>query len=239
MQSRYTDRGVLAFADKTGFSVPSVLNVMREASSNSEIKDLSTWSKEQLFDSSNPHNLTEKIKVIAALRETKLGVDARTPFNAELYAKIIIDWVKGNKLANIANLHPTYNIQETNTQETENRITDFVKKMNDIRFKASWGLSALEGIVRGDTDIKDSHIPSLVYFGVDNEKSLAFRMIGIPRALAFSFENLIEGSLNEYSYRSLRSRVSSLTNNDWDDFKPRNSSLSGMEWKRISEILVK
>ena len=239
LQSRYTDRGVLAFADKTGFSVPSVLNVMREASSNSEIKDLSTWSKEQLFDSSNPHNLTEKIKVIATLRETKLGVDARTPFNAELYAKIIIDWVKGNKLANIANLHPTYNIQETNTQETENRITDFVKKMNDIRFKASWGLSALEGIVRGDTDIKDSHIPSLVYFGVDNEKSLAFRMIGIPRALAFSFENLIEGSLNEYSYRSLRSRVSSLTNNDWDDFKPKNSSLSGMEWKRISEILVK
>ena len=239
MQSRYTDRGVLAFADKTGFSVPSVLNVMREASSNAEIKDLSSWSKERIFDSSNPQNLTEKIKVIAALRETQLGVDGRTPFNPELYAKIIIDWVKGDKLADIANLHPNYNIQQSNAAETENRITDFVKKMNDIRFKASWGLSALEGIVKGDTDIKDSHIPSLVYFGVDNEKSLAFRMIGVPRALAFSFEHLIEGNLNEYSYRSLRSRVSSLTNADWDNFRPTNSSLSGMEWKRISEILVK
>ncbi|MBT2620354.1 DEAD/DEAH box helicase [Chryseobacterium sp. ISL-6] len=239
LQNNYKDRGVIAFADKTGFSVPSVLNVMREARSNIEIRDLSTWSKEQLFDSSNQQNLTEKIKVIAALRETRLGVQANTPFNAELYAKIIIDWVKGDNLVSIANLHPTFNIQDANAHDTENRITNFVKKMNDIRFKASWGLSVLEGIVKGDTDIKDSHIPSLVYFGVDNEKSLAFRMIGVPRSLAFSFQNLIEGNLNEYSYRSLRNTVSSLTNNDWDDFRPRNSSLTGMEWKRISEILVK
>lgn len=239
LQSRYSDKGVLAFADKTGFSVPSVINVMRQARTNTEISDLSSWSKEQLFDSGNPQNLTEKIKVIAALKETKLGVEALSQFNPELYAKIIIDWVKGDKLANIANIHPIYNIQNTDEKETEDRITEFVKKMNDIRFKASWGLSALEGIVKGNTDIQDSHIPSLVYFGVDNEKSLAFRMIGVPRALAFSFEDLIERGINEYSYTTLRKRVRDLTNTDWDNLSPINSSLNGMEWKRISEILVK
>ncbi|MBL7879275.1 MAG: DEAD/DEAH box helicase [Chryseobacterium gambrini] len=239
LQSRYSDKGVLAFADKTGFSVPSVINVMRQARTNAEISDLSSWSKEQLFDSGNPQNLTEKIKVIAALKETKLGVEAPSQFNPELYAKIIIDWVKGDKLANIANIHPIYNIQNTDEKETEDRITEFVKKMNDIRFKASWGLSALEGIVKGNTDIKDSHIPSLVYFGVDNEKSLAFRMIGVPRSLSFSFEDLIEDNINEYSYKTLRKRVRDLTNSDWDNLRPTNSSLNGMEWKRISEILVK
>lgn len=239
LQAKFQDKGVLSFADKTGFSVPSVLKVMKEASANSEIRDLNSWSKEQLFNSQNPENLAEKIRIIAALRETQLGVDAKTPFNPELYAKIIIDWVKGNKLSSIANQHPTFNIQGLGDKETEQRITDFVKKMNDIRFKASWGLSALEGIVRGDEEIKDSHIPSLVYFGVDNEKSLALRMIGTPRALSFSLQNIIEGNLNQYSYKSLRNRVNSLTNSDWDGLRPSNSSLSGMEWKRISEILIK
>jgi len=169
-----------------------------------------------------------------------LGIESSdNPFNAELYAKIIIDWVKGQKLGNISDLHPAYNSQGKDENETERRMTEFVKKMNEIRFKASWGLSALEGIVRGNEDIKDSHIPSLVYFGVDNEEALAFRMIGAPRALSFSLQNILDKSLNEYSYKSLRSRVNSLTNSDWDGLKPSNSSLSGMEWKRISEILIR
>ncbi|MEC7784258.1 MAG: DEAD/DEAH box helicase [Bacteroidota bacterium] len=241
IQSKYqTQGGALSFADKTGFSVPSVLRVMTAASQNSDINDLSSWSKEQLFNHQNTDNLAEKIKIIAALRETKLGIESsNTPFNAELYAKIIINWVKGQKLGNISDLHPAYNSQGKDENEIEKRMTEFVKKMNDIRFKASWGLSALEGIVRGNEDIKDSHIPSLVYFGVDNEEALAFRMIGAPRALSFSLQNILDKSLNEYSYKSLRNRVNSLTNSDWDGLKPSNSSLSGMEWKRISEILIR
>jgi hypothetical protein len=241
IQSKYQSQGgALTFADKTGFSVPSVLRVMTVASQNPDINDLSSWSKEQLFNNQNPDNLAEKIRVIAALRETKLGIESsNTPFNAELYAKIIIDWVKGQKLGNISDLHPAYNSHGKDENETERRMTEFVKKMNEIRFKASWGLSALEGIVRGNEEIKDSHIPSLVYFGVDNEEALAFRMIGAPRALSFSLQNILDKSLNEYSYKSLRNSVNSLTNSDWDGLKPSNSSLSGMEWKRISEILIR
>ncbi len=241
IQSKYQIQGgALSFADKTGFSVPSVLRVMAVASQNPDINNLSSWSKEQLFNNQNPDNLAEKIRVIAALRETKLGLEySNTPFNAELYAKIIIEWVKGQKLGNISDLHPAYNSRGKDENETERRMTEFVKKMNEIRFKASWGLSALEGIVKGYEDIKDSHIPSLVYFGVDNEEALAFRMIGAPRALSFSLQNILDKSLNEYSYKSLRSRVNSLTNSDWDGLMPANSSLSGMEWKRISEILIK
>jgi hypothetical protein len=165
IQSKYQSQGgALSFADKTGFSVPSVLRVMTAASQNPDINDLSSWSKEQLFNNQNPDNLAEKIRVIAALRETKLGIESsNTPFNAELYAKIIIDWVKGQKLGNISDLHPAYNSQGKDENETERRMTEFVKKMNEIRFKASWGLSALEGIVRGNEDIKDSHIHNITY----------------------------------------------------------------------------
>ncbi len=241
IQSKYQDRGVLSFADKTGFSVPSVLNVMVSASQNRNIKDLNKWKKEEIFNLNNSDNLAEKISVIAALKETKLGIENSTlPFNPDLYAKIIINWVKGNKLVNIADLHPTFNLQNQTEKEAEKRITNFVKKMNDIRFKASWGLSALEGIVRGnENEIKDSFIPSLVYFGVDNEKSLALRMIGVPRSLSTSLQNILQGNLNQYSFQELRNKVKNLTNSNWDELRPRNSTLSGTEWKRISEILVK
>ena len=71
--------------------------------------------------------------------------------------------------------------------------------MNDIRFKTSWGLSALEGIVKGNQDeIQDSYIPSLVYYGVDSEKPLALRMLGIPRSLSFSLANIIDGELKKF-----------------------------------------
>ena len=240
IQSRFQDRGPLTFADKTGFSVPSVLKVMSAASENPIIKDLKNWTKEAIFNKNDSANLAEKIKVIAALKETKLGIDNSTsPFNPYIYANIIINWVKGEKLVNIADLHPIFKMQNDD-KEDEKNITEFVKKMNDIRFKASWGLSALEGIVRGnENEIKDFYIPSLVYFGVDNEKALALRMIGIPRSLSTSLQNILEKKLNQYSFKDLRNKVKSLTNVDWDALKPFNSKLSGMEWKRISEILVK
>ncbi len=238
LQDKYKNLGgAMSFADKTGFSVPSVLSVMTQCSHNPNIGNLDSWTKERLFNNNNSQNLADKIRVIAALKETKLGTDSPfAPFNAELMAKIIISWVKGDKLATIANLHPVFQ----GPDNAENKMNEFVTKMNDIRFKASWGLSALEGIVRGNNnEIKDSHIPSYVYYGVENEESLAFRMIGIPRVLSNSFSRLIEGNINQYSFKTLRDRVNGLTNADWDALRPNNSALSGMEWKRITKILVK
>jgi hypothetical protein len=239
IRSKFQDKGALTFADKTGFSVPSILKVMASASQKPNIKDLNKWSKEELFNISDSANLAEKISIIANLRETKLGVDEVGPFYPDLYARIIIKWVKGEKLVNIANIHSAFNVQNVTERVAERRITDFVKKMNDIRFKASWGLSALEGIVKGnENNIRDSYIPSLVYFGVDNEKSLALRMIGIPRALSYSLKNILKDDLSQYSFKKLRDNVKNLTNSQWDDLTPPNSTLTGMEWKRISDILV-
>ena len=189
-----------------------------------------------MFNRKDTTNLTEKIKVIAALKETELGTDSKAaPFNPELIAKMITSWVKGDKLNTISLIHPAY----SNMKDDE-RMTEFVKKMNDIRFKTSWGLSALEGIVKGNQDeLKDSYIPSLVYYGVDSEKPLALRMLGVPRSLSFSLAKIIDRDLKEYSFSSLRNKVRKLSLTEWDDLKPKNSYLSGEEWRRIIDILMK
>jgi superfamily II DNA/RNA helicase len=230
------DSGILSFADKLGFSIPSVLSIMHEKSSNTNISDSASWLPTNLFNKDNLDNLTEKIRVIATLRETKLGTDSdKAPFNPKAIAEIIIGWVKGENLYNLSALHPYYR-----KMEDDKRINEFVNKMRDISFKSSWGLSALEGIVKGnDKEIKDSFIPSMVYFGVDNEKSLALRMVGIPRSLSFSLSNIFDKDIKSYTLNDLRKRVQGLSNSDWDTFKPTKSSLNGQEWKRITEILIK
>ncbi len=238
LQDKYSkQRGVLSFADKTGFSVPSVLAVMAEKRGNPEISNLESWHPHNLFNSMSPRNLTEKVEVIAKLRETKMGTESdQAPFNPSIIAKVLISWVNGEKLFNISNQHPAF----SNIKDENKRVSDFIKKMGDIRFKASWGLSALEGIVKGDIeDMKDSYIPSLVYFGVNNEKSLMLRMVGVPRSLSNSLSGIIEKDISSYSFSEVRKSIGGLTNNDWDDLKPKNSSLDGQEWKRITEILVR
>jgi len=237
LQNKFSaNPGVLTFADKTGFSVPSVLKVMEEKSSNPIIAKIDSWKPQNLFNRSNPSNLASKIKVIAELRETNLGTDSNeAPFNPEIIANILIAWVKGDKFDTISRMHPHFQRLDDNE-----RINDFVQKMNDIRFKSSWGLSALEGIVKGNKDdIKDSFIPSFVYYGVDSEKALALRMVGVPRNLSGSLSQIIEKDMSSYSYNKIRKMINSLQSSDWDNLIPRKSSLSGEEWKRISNILLK
>lgn len=228
--------GALQFADKTGFSVPSVLKIMREKSQNNIIANLAGWQPNVMFNRSDNSNLTEKIKVIATLKETNLGTDSKeAPFSPEQIAKMVIAWVKGDKLNAISLIHPHYK-----TLKDDERMTEFMKKMNDIRFKTSWGLSALEGIIKGNQDeIQDSYIPSLVYYGVDSEKPLALRMLGIPRSLSFSLANIIAGDLKSFSFSSLREKINGLSESDWDNYKPKKSNLTGNEWRKIVKILMK
>jgi hypothetical protein len=238
LQKKYgSNTGILSFADKTGFSVPSVIKVMTEKSLNPNIADLESWQPKNLFDSNNLDNLTDKIKVIAALRETEIGTKSdKAQFNPEIIAKILIAWVKGEKLDTMSKIHPYY----ASKSDDNERINDFVQKMNDIRFKSSWGLSALEGIVKGnEKDIKDTYVPSFAYYGVDNEKSLALRMVGVPRELSGSLSQIIEKDISSYSFNKIRKMIRELQNSDWDNLKPGKSSLTGEEWKSITEILIK
>lgn len=237
IQSRYADKiGALKYADKTGFSVPSVLQIMHQKASNPAISDLDTWTVNVMFNRKNPNNLTEKIKAISELRETGLGTDDKTaPFNPELVAKMIIRWVKGDKINAISSIHPHFAVHDIDI-----RLTDFISYMNQLRFKASWGLSALEGIVKGnENEMRDSYIPSYVYYGVDNNPSLAMRMLGIPRSLSLSLSQIITQPISQYSFSKLRKMINSLSLENWNELKPKHSKLTGDEWKYIVNILMK
>ena len=54
-----------------------------------------------------------------------------------------------------------------------------------------------------------------------------------------AINKIIDKDISQYSFQKLRKMVVGLTNSDWDNLAPRNSGLSGVEWRRIVEILMK
>lgn len=229
--------GTLSFADKTGFSIPSVLTIMdTENKNNPAIASPESWEANNLFNYQNDY-LTEKIKVIAKLKETGLGTQSnRQEFNPEAVAKTLISWVKGDQLFNVSAQHPTF----ANNKDDDDRINEFVKYINSARFKASWGLGALEGIVNANNDeLQDnSYIPSMVYYGVDSESALLMRMAGVPRRLAKSLSTIINNN-EKLTLSEIRNRINTLSEAEWNAIAPKNSGISGKDWQQLSAILVK
>lgn len=229
--------GALGFADKTGFSVPSVLEIMKaENRANPAIASPESWEAQNIFNY-NTNYLEEKIKVIAKLKETGLGTDSRSnAFNEEAVAKVLISWVKGDQLFDVSAHHPTF----ANNADSADRINSFVKYINSARFKASWGLGALEGIVNSSNDeLKEtSYIPSMVYYGVDTEDALLMRMAGVPRRLAKSLSKILPKD-QTLSLTQIRAKINDLSNAEWNAMVPSGSTLSGQDWKKLSSILVK
>lgn len=229
------EKGILVFADKTGFSVPSVLKILMENKTNASISKVESWEPNRLFDS-NTDFLTEKIKLIAKLREVNLGTESKSgEFNAEIVAKILSQWVNGEQINKISDLHPFFK-----DKPTKAKLNDFVKYLTGAKFKASWGLSALEGIVKGKTDVADnSYIPSMVYFGVNTESAVWVRMIGTPRKISNNLANMLGYKKPPGSFKDMRDKIKGLSNNDWDSIVPSNSRLNGQEWKEITNILLR
>ena len=64
-------------------------------------------------------------------------------------------------------------------------------------------------------------------------------MVGVPRVVASSLTQALTGDISTYSYKKIRQIINNLSVRDWDALIPRNSRLSGEEWKRIVNILMK
>ncbi len=229
--------GILSYADKTGFSVPSVLEIMKAKSSNPEILNKENWDPNNLFSQQDYSSMTNKVSIIAHLREVGLGTDSTySAFNPETVSKILVDWVNGDNISILSKIHPSFR------NKGEDRINDFVSYLTSATFKSSWGLSALEGIVNAKGDnIQDtnSYIPSMVYYGVRTKEAIALRMLGVPRTLSDNIATNLFKEKKPRSYNEIRKSINNLSFNAWEDFKPNGSKLNGDEWKEITNILLR
>ncbi|MCI5145164.1 MAG: DEAD/DEAH box helicase, partial [Candidatus Electrothrix sp. AR3] len=165
----------LKLVDSTGFSLQSINTVLH----NKGNIDSSSWDSDILFTNKS-NTLEDMMGVLLRVPELRENLEAATggdsPDGNKL-ALIIKDWVNGKSVADIAALHFDNNMTKCG-QNLFGRLTQ----------TASWGLGALLSITAGDLPDEEynqlSNLPSQVFYGVNDDSAIAFRLLGIPRTAA-------------------------------------------------------
>ena len=83
------------------------------------------------------------------------------------------------------------------------------------------------------------NLPSMIYYGVPNDKGVALKMAGIPRTLAVKISQDLtddELSIKEKKLSGTREWLQGLSMEKWNRYA-QNTNLTGEEWKRVWELI--
>ena len=131
--------------------------------------------------------------VLLRVPELRDNLEAATGGNSpdgNKLALIIKDWVNGNSVADIAGLYFKNNMTKCG-QNLFGKLTQ----------TSSWGLGALLSITAGNLPEEQykqlSNLPSRVFYGVNDDSAIVFRLLGIPRTATMPLLNSMPGILSQ------------------------------------------
>lgn len=131
-----------------------------------------------ILNTQNSDNLSKIVDIIARLPEMKIFMIEKGKLDSESLAKIIIGWVNGKNVRDIAN----------DIKRVGQPIDDLIGLCNkfingNMRNFVPWGLSIFQKL----TNDNENNLPSYVYYGVNNKEDVILSKIGIPR---FALKNV-------------------------------------------------
>lgn len=191
----------IGLVDSTGFSLQSIKQVL--AASQNEGIHHESWDENTLFSFADEklQSMMGILLEVPELRENLRAVTGGSNPDGNKLALIIKDWVNGVSVKDIA--------IKFFMDSDQNLVTAMTKcgqnLYGSLSQTASWGLSALLSITGGSLSDEErtnlSDLPSYVYYGVNDPKAIALRLLGVPRSaskrLADEMENVLEDSLIE------------------------------------------
>lgn len=228
-------------ADSTGFStitVGQMINRLKEANILP-----SAWNKEQLFNEQNQTMqklvgiMLNTYEIRKSLEEIKSGEKG---FNQNSISKLIIDWVNGKKISEMARiLFPNENIS-TSIEKVTKAIYRSITNM------ATWGIAALQKMPTSGinwNDLSDTekkkmmNLPAYIHYGVNTDEGVLMRKANVPRSIANNLGSIYKEQFGDEIFIKNTSEVTqwlnSLNDKIWQITIPANSNLSGFEYKKI------
>ncbi|GAA0960971.1 DEAD/DEAH box helicase [Streptomyces rhizosphaericus] len=234
------DRGFLALADGTGFSLPSARFAFAQTKEHPEFRSESFWDADNLFGL-DIGPLRDVIQVIADIPELNLALteDSPVPFNAGTVANIARDWVNGKSLQEIGEKwfrSPKNNTPLKRLQEASHYVH------SKLVSQVPWGMGALQKLTSRSNDERDavtSQAGPMVFYGVPSSDAVAMRMGGVPRAAAAALgaQWSATGGTGE-SFSELRHWIAERSVRDWSRALPAGSRLSGEECRTLWRVLA-
>jgi len=156
-------------------------------------------------------------------------------------ADITFVWVSGKSIQEIAKSY--FEGNETGA------ITQVCKVIyKNIVNTGTWGLSALSRMSGIDfsklseTERRQINVlPAMIYHGVQTEEAVLMRMNAAPRSVAENigaeFRSNLGQATADANISQAREFMKNLGENDWDRIRPKDSHLSGSDYKTIWGLL--
>ncbi len=204
----------LKLVDSTGFSLQSIRSAMAQSRESGITKD--SWERATLF-SYGDNSLQAMMGVLMRIPELRNNLEdvlgaGRT--NGDKLARILKDWVNGSSVESIARQY----FMEGETSYIE-AVTKCGQNLSGkLTQTTAWGLGALLAITGGE--LSDSrlnevrNLPSQVYYGVNSDEAVVFRLLGIPRMAALEMARN-QPDLASGPVASVRTRLRELDDSGW------------------------
>jgi len=232
-----TDRGWLALADGTGFSLPSVgyLSAV-QAERELHLDRTAAWSDATLFGA-DPQPLTDIIDVIGQIPELSLGHSDAGGFNAAIVAGVVSDWVAGSSVSEIADRR--FGHLELSDDDRLRMTSHYLHSR--LVGQVPWGMGALQRVTLREEDAlaQVGHIPSLIFYGVRSREAALLRMASVPRIAAEGLaRRWREAQQETRSFPELRQWVDGLPLDAWDEAVADRAVVSGADARAVWTALA-
>ncbi len=130
----------------------------------------------QCIEENNQDGLTVIIDAINCIPELKINLGREEGrFNAELIAGILLDWINGQSISEIADTHGL----------GVNKCSGYI--FSRLKNYIPWGMAIYQKISHDKNEL----LPSYAFYGVKDERSVKLSYIGVPRFALSKVKSLI------------------------------------------------
>ncbi len=225
----------IKLVDSTGFSLQSIKTVLGAA--RNEGIDENTWNSESLFAHGND-DLQAMMGVllrVPELRENLRAVTGGSAPDGNKLSLIVKDWVNGSTVPEIA-----CNYFMAEDGDLNHAMTKCGKNLfGKLAQTAAWGLGALLSIT--GTNISEDqmkelqNLPSWVYYGVNSDKAITLRLLGVPRTAAVRLAENMDDCIN-MPLPSVRSHLREMDKVAWHKALGEQGVLYRKVWRILEGL---
>lgn len=130
-------------------------------------------------------NLTKIVYIINSIPEIKMDLSNEGKFDPELVAKIVMGWVNGESVKNIAK---TVKSDHESFEKAFNKCQKYIN--SKIASFVPWGFSIYQHLTYDQASEDAKNLPSYIYYGVNDKESVILSRLGVPRFMLSKIRTL-------------------------------------------------